>query len=115
MFDMANLPQVRTVEQLREVMREFVCEAVTDKNLVWFACIGYAETLSDSSLKDLARLFAEGVDKVETLDDVQDFIDTFFEGVDEEEATQNNRYLLAAVARFYGNHVLASQLVDEDE
>ena len=97
-----NTTQIRTVKQLRAFMKKVSKEEVKDDNLTWFACIGYAESLTDSSLKDLAWLFRGGVTPVKTLDDVQKYIDTFFEEGESEFNKEQNKYLLDAVYRFYG-------------
>ena len=109
------LPQVRTTEDLRAVMADISKEPVSDDRLIWFTCVGYAEELSEATLKDLGMLFKDGVEKL-GIDDVQLYIDSFFEGDQTSEYHEEcNRYLLASVARFFGDRDLARAIIKIDD
>lgn len=112
MFDINNIPQIRTTEQLRSVMELIGGKPVTDTNLAWFVCCQNAETLSDLNLRELAELFRDGIVAITTLEQVQDHIDAYFDGeFDGEFDEESNRYLIAGVARQYNKHELSDQLL----
>lgn len=114
MLDINNLPQVRTVDQLRSVMELVSGKAVTNQQLTWFVCIQNAEFLSEMNLRECAKLFSDGIVAITTLEQVQEHIDTRFDGSVYDEVS--NRYLLAAVARHYNNIELSEHLLyDADE
>lgn len=99
---MESVPQIRTTEQLREFMQQVGGKPVTDANLIRFKCYYDARLLVDSATtNDIATILQEGVKPAE-IGDVQDWINTFFEDVDEEDIAQQNVYIVNAVLHFYG-------------
>jgi hypothetical protein len=118
---MTELVQIRTVDELRNFMQ--VVEdsrgnglTIEDKELCWFVCIQEAEMVSDSyRLKDIALLFRDGLVAINTLEQVQDHLDNIFCEGEEAYHEDNNKYLLAAVYRYFGMHDQANELLGEDE
>lgn len=108
-MNLNDLPQVRTIEDLRSAMTELSKEPTDDARLIWFTCVGYAEELSDANIRSIAQLFKGGIQPV-GLADVQNFITAFHEG----DAENGNRYLIASVARFLGLHEWARSLIEYD-
>jgi ATP-dependent protease Clp ATPase subunit len=114
MLDINNLPQVRNISDLRAVMELVGGAPVEDKHIIWFVCVQEGETLSDMNLRERAQLFSCGITAITTLDQVQEHLDTYFDGGEFDE--ENNRCLLAAVARHYNNIELSEHLLyDADE
>lgn len=107
-------PTIRTVDDLRAFMQQHTTEGkvVDDAMLLWFVCVGYARSLSDASIRDRARLFRDGVDPVKTLDDVQKYLDTFWEdeGVDGDQDTYLNITVVYQVFLFFGLNDLVNQV-----
>lgn len=109
-MNLNDLPQIRTIEDLRSVMTELSKEPTDDAQLIWFTCVGYAEELSDANIRSIAQLFKGGIQPV-GLADVQNFIDSFHE----DDAEDGNRYLIASVARFLGLHEWARSLIEHED
>lgn len=101
-----------TVEKLREHMQNVdpKHEDVTDDRLCWFVCIQEARSLCDATTKDIARMFQDGIDPINTLDKVQEYLDTIFEDYDLDNLCEDdlewvmeqNGYIINAVKNFYG-------------
>ena len=118
MFDMNNLPIIRTPDDLRDVMQLFDVENVTNERLYWFVAIGYAEQLSEYSVKDNARTILCGlkIGPINSDGAVMGFIETFVnDDITPEEQNDNNRSLLAAVARFYNQHDVSDKLMESPD
>lgn len=113
MLDINNLPQVRTVEQLRSAMELLSPMPVPDDRLWWFVCVREAESVNDMTNREVARLFLDGIIPINTLEQVQEYIDITL-GDAEAYHEENNRCLLAQVASFCGNHDLANELLGVD-
>lgn len=111
-LDINNLPQVRTVEQLRDAMTLISGKdkPATDDDLIWFTCCQNAELLSDMNLRECASLFSDGIVAIKTLEQVQEHLNTYFED-DEQYHEESNRCLLAGVARHYNNYELSEHLL----
>jgi hypothetical protein len=72
--------QVKTVEQLREIVSKLVNEQVTDELLIWGNCCFNASMVLDSyDTKDIAHMFLGGVTSYNNIECVQSTIDTFYE------------------------------------
>jgi hypothetical protein len=118
-LQMTELVQIRTIEDLRAFMQVVSDsrgegKAIVDKDLIWFVCMQEAEMLLDSyRTKDIASLFSSGVQAINTLEQVQDHLDSRFEDGEEYHAEQN-RYLLAAIYRHFGLHDQSDELMDEN-
>ena len=106
-------PTITTVEQLREVMSSVDGEAARDSRLFWFVCICNATAIgTDYSLKDLAHLLLEGVEPTNKLSDVQDFLDTYYEGCDESDLYIQGLHIMLHIYNFYGLSEQAQQVED---
>jgi len=113
---------ISTVEKLREHMQNVdpKHEDVTDDSLCWFVCIQEAKSLYDATTKDIACLFQYGIEPINSLDKVQEYLDTYFEDWDldnisdddEEFIHEQNGYILNAVNDFYGVY---TSHVDQDD
>lgn len=108
-----SYPTIKTTEELRSFMSTVKTAmgkegGVTDENLFWFVCIYNAKLILDSyTTKDIGAMLQGGVDPTNKLDDVQQFIDTFYEDVDSEDvdyAQLQSLYIIREVADFYSAH-----------
>ena len=80
--------QVKTVEQLREIVSKLVNEQVTDEQLIWGNCCFNATMVFDSyDTKDVAQMFLEGVPSHNNIECVQQVIDQFYEDEGENDST----------------------------
>lgn len=74
----------KTVEELRDVIKSLTNKNLTDENLIWALCLWEAMSYSEASLKDLARLFCNGVKPIDSLDDIQDTLNYLNADMDKE-------------------------------
>lgn len=98
-------PIIKDVEALRQHIQAVdpEHEVVDDDRLFWFVSIQEARSLSDASIKDIASMFRDGMDPINTLERVQEYIDTYFEGyTDEETIMEQNGFIINAVYDFLG-------------
>ena len=103
-------PTIKNVDHLRAFMAQCTDNPVTDSDVIWFVCIVNARILSDSAtIKDLAYLDKDGVTKIESLDDVQRFLDDHYEDEDEGD---NALRMVAFVLNFYGRFEEEAQVIE---
>jgi len=101
-----NYPTIKTVEDLRAFMAEVKGEAVDNAQLFWFVCMYNAALIGDSySRKDIAAMLLGGVKATDSLQDVQDFIDTFYEDGPDEYNQLQSLYIVKFVFNFFSKGV----------
>lgn len=103
---------ISTVEKLREYMQDVdpKHEFVTADRLIWFVCIQEARILSDATTKDIAGMFRDGIEPINSLAQVQGYLDMIFDDCDldniteddEEYVNDQNGDIIRAVYDFYG-------------
>jgi hypothetical protein len=100
---MQNVPEIRTIEDLRNVLKQEWSEEVTDENLIWFTCCAEAKVILDScSVSDLASIFQMGTEPINTITDVQKHISKVHGEWDH--AVYANRVLYNEVLAFCGKN-----------
>lgn len=83
-------PTITTTEALRSFMAEVSGEPVSDNQLFWFVCMYNAKLISESfTLSDIAAMLQGGIKPIDSLQDVQGFIDTFY---DDDNDVDYNKY-----------------------
>lgn len=91
------------VEDLRKMMEVTNSEdgIVTDDVLCWFVCVIEANNISDLTVREIANLFRNGVEPINSLEQVQDWLDERVEDMDDEVL----EYVQAMVTLFYSSTV----------
>lgn len=107
-----DYPLIKTTEDLRSFMGSVGGEAVTDDRLVWFVCMYNAELISQAyTTKDIAAMLLEGVKATNSLTDVQEFLNTFFEDTgDGNYAKLQNLHIVKHVLDFFGKYNAAEEV-----
>lgn len=102
---------MRTIEDLRRYMLIVSSRPnISDQDLIWFVCVNKSNETNDMTTGEVATLFLEGIKPI-VLSDVQDLIDTYFEGIEDEETIKVHELLLKlSVAEFYNKTELSRQL-----
>lgn len=95
-----------TVEELRLLLAQYDPKSrkVTDEQLLWFICVQEARMIFDSgTVKELAGLFQEGIKARSSLEDVQEWLNIFFDEEDEDEIQSLKDMLVDDMIKpFYG-------------
>lgn len=109
-------PTIKTVDELRAFMATVAgIPEVREADIIWLVCIVNARMVSDSfTIKDIAALFKDGIDRVESLADVQAFLDTLYEEDVEGNEVQNANAalnLIAWVLNFYSKWEEEAQVI----
>lgn len=110
-------PTIKTVDELRAFMTATsIKEVVSHADIIWFVCLYNARVVSEAySLKDIAAMFSEGVAKIDTMHDVQEFLNSLYEEFTECNALQNEINTLTLVAQvldFYCKHEEHAQVLE---
>jgi hypothetical protein len=100
---------ISTAEELRDRMAIVKGAPVDDNQLCWFVCVQEARATLDLGIKDIASLFSDGIEPINTLDKVQEYINTLYEFEEDGTIDWNNEFnddqldfLIDAVYSFYG-------------
>ena len=105
-------PIIKDVEALRQQMEKVDPnhEMCTDDRLIWYVCIQEARSLSEARTKDIASMFRDGITAINSLEQVQEHLDTYFEDYDldnlseqdEENVMEDNSDILHSINDFFG-------------
>jgi hypothetical protein len=106
------MPLLKTVALLQDYMATVAEKEVTDDQVIWFNCFREARLIMNTNTtKETAHMLLEGFAAMNTLESVQNSLDTMFDDdADEDELSSNNIYLKCDVAQFYVKHKLLEEL-----
>ncbi|MGZ8856204.1 MAG: hypothetical protein ACXW0J_03155 [Nitrososphaeraceae archaeon] len=98
---------IRTPKELAEYMSSVNPNyQINDDKLIWFVCVQEARFIFDGcTIKDLARSLKEGIAPINSIEQVQNWLDTFyseFEDDDHVQISQADQQIKEIVRDFLG-------------
>lgn len=89
---------IRNIEQLRQYAEQVSGREIEDEDLIWFVCYQNASMIFNGyTTKDLAAMLRDGVDPTNDIVAVQEYLNTLYDDMDEEDCQEADRDLKAQV------------------